>query len=371
MRFAPSDMNLLLFNLATDANDTSLGFTTDWLTVLARYFSQIHVITMRRGSSQLPNNVAVYSVGKELGWSRARRTLAFYQILYRILRRHRVDVCFAHMIPIFAVLAGPVLKAKRIPIILWHAHPSVTATLRVAHWFSNKVVTSIDFAYPYKQDKVVTIGQGIDTNFFSPRTEQIDLPVPGLIVAVGRISKVKQLDVLLDVAQLLNGRDSGSIRIVLIGGPSTAADIDYLRKLEDGVRSRNLVGVVHFAGAKQRYELLDWYRNATALINLTGRGCGDKVVFEAMSCGTPVVVANEGFRTTLGLYADRFVLHDVYPETIASAIESTCTLSKEERAEVGRYIRAQVTTLHSLEGLAGKLHSVCKDLLIKLHDSKV
>src|SRR5262245_53701909 len=126
MRFAPSDMNLLLFNLATDANDTSLGFTTDWLTVLARCFSEIHVITMRRGSSQLPSNVAVHSVVKELGWSRARRTLAFYQILYRILRSHRVDVCFAHMIPIFAVLAGPVLKIKRIPIVLWYAHPSVT-----------------------------------------------------------------------------------------------------------------------------------------------------------------------------------------------------------------------------------------------------
>src|SRR6185503_14626640 len=142
----------------------------------------------------------------ELGWSRVRRTLAFYQILFRILRNHRVDVCFAHMIPIFAILAGPVLKARGIPIILWYAHPSVTATLRLAHWFSNKVVTSIDFAYPYKQDKVVTIGQGIDTNFFSPRQEQINLPVTGLIVAVGRISQVKQLDVLLDVAHVLNGR---------------------------------------------------------------------------------------------------------------------------------------------------------------------
>jgi glycosyltransferase involved in cell wall biosynthesis len=364
-------MNLLLFNLATDANDSSLGFTSDWLTVLASCFSQIHVITMRRGSFRLPGNVVVHSVGKELGWSRARRTLAFYRILFRILRSHRVDVCFAHMIPIFVVLAGPVLRIKRIPIVLWYAHPSVTPTLRLAHWFSNKVVTSIEFAYPYKQDKVVTIGQGIDTNCFSPRSQQIDLPAKGLIVAVGRISRVKQLDLLLDAAHLLNGRGPGSIRIVLIGGPSTAADNDYLKKLQAGVRSRNLVEVVQFVGAKQRYELLDWYRNATALVNLTGRGCGDKVVFEAMSCGIPVMVANEGFRTTLGLYADRFVLQNVLPETIAALIESTCTLSREERADIGQYMRAQVMALHSLEGLAGRLHSVCKDLLIKSHDSTV
>jgi glycosyltransferase involved in cell wall biosynthesis len=157
----------------------------------------------------------------------------------------------------------------------------------------------------------------------------------------------------------------------LIGGPSTAADNDYLKKLEEGVRSRSLVEVVQFVGAKQRNELLDWYRNATALVNLTGRGCGDKVVLEAMSCGIPVMVANEGFRTTLGRYADRFVLQNVLPETIAALIESTCTLSREERADIGQYLRSQVMTFHSLEGLAGRLHTVCKDLLMKSHDSTV
>ena len=90
-----------------------------------------------------------------------------------------------------------------------------------------------------------------------------------------------------------------------------------------------------------------------------------------MSCGTPVVVASEGFRKTLGLYADRFLLHDVDPATIASAVESTCTLSKEERMQIGRYMRTQVMTLHSLEGLAGRLHSLSKDLLMTSDDSKV
>jgi len=364
-------MNLLLFNLVTDADDTVLGFTTDWLNTLSRYFSNIYVITMRSGRLKLPGNVSVYSVGKECGWSRPRRAVEFYRCLARILKRNRIDVCFAHMIPVFAVLAAPVLKANRIPIVLWYAHPTLNAILRVAHWFSTKVITSIDFAYPYKQDKVVTIGQGIDTDFFTPCADHIDLSGPRLIVAVGRISRVKQLDILLDVARLLNERNAGSIRFVLIGGPSTAADADYLKRLQKTVRSRNLGEVVQFAGAKQRQELPEWYRSATALVNLTGRGCGDKVVFEAMSCGIPVVVANEGFRTTLGVYADRFVLPDVLPATIASVIESICTLSKEERRNVGRYMRAQVMTWHSLEGLAGKLHSLCKDILITSHDGTV
>src|SRR5262245_17540345 len=103
LQFVPSSMNLLLFNLATDADDTVLGFTTDWLSTFSQYFTNIYVITMRSGKFQLPSNVSVYSIGKERGCSRPRRMLEFYRCLRRILKSHDVDVCFAHMIPIFAV----------------------------------------------------------------------------------------------------------------------------------------------------------------------------------------------------------------------------------------------------------------------------
>jgi len=363
-------MNLLLFNLATDADDMVLGFTTDWLTTLSRYFSNIHVITMRRGRFELPANVSVHSIGKERGWNRPRRTVEFYRCLFKVLRSHRIDVCFAHMIPIFAVLAAPVLKAKRIPIVIWYAHSTLNNTLRLAHWFSSKVVTSIEFAYPYKQDKVVTIGQGIDTNFFAPSADQSVPHSPRLIVAVGRISQIKRIRILVSVARVLNTRRPGSLRVVLIGGPSTTADTIYLEQLKEAVASQDLIAVVQFAGPKPRHELLGWYRSATVLVNLTGRGCGDKVVLEAMSCGTPVIVANEGFRTTLGTCAKRFVLADLQAETVAAAIENTCSLSQRERTDIGRYMREQVIALHSIDGLASRLHSVCKGLLMKAHDSK-
>ncbi len=78
-------MNLLLFNLATDADDPILGFTTGWINRLAPHYEHIDVITMRVGRLAVAPNVRVYSVGKERGYGEARRALEFYRLLIGLL----------------------------------------------------------------------------------------------------------------------------------------------------------------------------------------------------------------------------------------------------------------------------------------------
>ena len=97
-------MRILLFNLATDLDDPILGFTTHWIWALAQRVERIYVITMRTGRVEMPANVQVYSVGKELGYSEPRRLVEFYRHLWRILRHDRIDLCFSHMMPLFTVL---------------------------------------------------------------------------------------------------------------------------------------------------------------------------------------------------------------------------------------------------------------------------
>ena len=90
-------MRLLLFNLATDREDPILGFTTRWICALAQRVESIHVITMTSGRVDVPDNVEVYSVGKERGYSEARRVIEFYRLLVRVLRKNRIDVCFSNV----------------------------------------------------------------------------------------------------------------------------------------------------------------------------------------------------------------------------------------------------------------------------------
>src|SRR5881628_1896058 len=98
---------LLLFNLATDVAHPILGFTTQWIRELAARVESIDVITMLAGEVAVPGNVRIHSVGKERGYSEARRTFEFYRLLFRILRTGRIDGCFSHMIHLFSVLGGP------------------------------------------------------------------------------------------------------------------------------------------------------------------------------------------------------------------------------------------------------------------------
>ena len=76
----PRINRLLLFNLATDADDVALGFAISWITELSKHVKAIDVITMRVGRYALPENVCVYSVGKEKGYSEPRRFIEFYRI---------------------------------------------------------------------------------------------------------------------------------------------------------------------------------------------------------------------------------------------------------------------------------------------------
>ncbi len=349
-------MRLLLFNLAKDADDPILGFTTRWIQALAKRVEFIHVITMRAGRVEVPGNVRVYSVGKEKAYSEPRRAVEFYRHMLWVLRHDRIDVCFSHMIPIFTVLAAPILKAKRIPIVTWYAHPSLTWILKLAHHLSDAMVASVATAYPYRKDKLVVVGQGIDTDIFcadgSPPEE------PPMILCVGRLSPVKDHPTLIRAAGLLRERWGKTFRVVVVGGPGGPQDEPYVRSLHRLVEELNLQGVISFYPPVSQRALPDWYRRCTIHVNLTPTGFADKVAWEAMACARPCLVANEGFRETLGEHADILLFRYRDPEDLAYKLGWVLAAPVGERQRIGNYLREQVIRMHSLEELAQKLCTV-------------
>jgi glycosyltransferase involved in cell wall biosynthesis len=346
-------MRILLFNPATDMDDPILGFTTRWIWALAQRVERIYVITMRTGRVEMPDNVQVSSVGKERGYSEARRLVEFYRQLWHVLRHDRIDVCFSHMIPLFTVLGAPLLKLQGIPIITWYAHPHLTWTLQTAHHLSNRMVASLATAYPYKQDKLTVVGQGIDTDLFSPDNDTAPDDQP-LILYVGRLSPVKDLRTLLKATWLLR-QQGKSVRVVILGGPASVQDVTYVQKLHDQVKELGLADIVSFAPPVPMTALPEWYRRCTVHVNLTPTGFGDKVAWEAMSCGQPCLVANEGFRETLGEYAEHAVFRYGDAEELAERLVWLLSLSDAERAQMGSYLRQQVLRLHGLQRLADTL----------------
>jgi glycosyltransferase involved in cell wall biosynthesis len=346
-------MNLLLFNLATDAEDPILGFTTVWLSALARHCDQIHVITVRQGRLDLPDNVSVYSVGKEQGYGKLRRGEQFYRHLAHVLRSTTIDACFAHMNPLFAVMAAPLLKARRIPITLWYAHKSVTLKLRVAEKLVDQVVTSSPEGFRLPSRKVLSIGQGIDTDRFglSPISREADRPFT--VVSVGRLSPVKGLETLIKATDRLvrhHRMENLSVRLV---GP--VYDVAYAERLRRLVADRGLGGVVHFVGALPHEQVSREYRQADAFVNLSSTGSADKAVLEAMSCGIPVLTSNVAFERVLGSLASSAMVAKGDAVGLAERLWMLAELSPQERRAAGQQLRRVVVSRHSLEVLARRL----------------
>jgi glycosyltransferase involved in cell wall biosynthesis len=341
-------LRLLVFNLATDADDPILIFTTTWLRGLAARVASIDVITMRRGRVALPANVRVFSLKKELGWSEPRRGVEFYRVLMRLLLRSSYDVCFAHQAPLFSIMAAPLLRLRRVPIIMWYAHGAITLQLRAAEKLVSEVVTSSPHAFRLPSRKLTVTGQGVQTALYSPGPPKPE-PPPLTLLAVGRIGPVKRLESVVDAMRLLRGRlPEVQLRLV---GPVLDQDRAYADHIRRRAERGGLDEAIRFVGPMPSTELVHEYRRAHLLVNATAPGSFDKVVLEAMSCATPVVSSSSAYAPILREVDPRLWVPPDDPAAMAEACERVLRLPAAKRAALGARLRAVVQRDHSLDRL--------------------
>lgn len=337
-------MHLLVMNLATDPGDPILGFATEWLEVLASRVERLDVITMRAGRWDPPVNVTVHSLGKEHGFSEPRRVFEFYLAMARIFRTGRPGACFAHMTPLFAVMAAPVLRPLDIPITLWYAHRATSRTLRLAERMVQTVVTPSPESFRLTGSKVRVVGHGVDTGAF--RQVAPTAPLPHCLLVVGRVSPVKRLEIAVRSLPLLEA-ELGEGAVLRFVGP---IDAGYGEDLVALAKDLGVADRLEFVGPLRHSEILGELARATVALNVSATGSIDKAVLEAMAAGVPVVVANEAF-TFLPVECQA----EADPASLARQIATFVKMGLTERVELGRRLREIVVAEHSLERLADLL----------------
>jgi glycosyltransferase involved in cell wall biosynthesis len=349
------ERRLLLFNLATDADDPILGFTHDWIRSLAARVEHVDVVTMSVGRLDVPTNVRVHSVGKELGHSEPRRAVELYRIFARLGWLRGYDACFAHMQPLFAVMAAPVLRLRRVPLTLWYTHPATTAMLRAAIAVSDAVVTASPESINVTSPKIVAIGHGIDTDLFRPATTTAGGdPTAFRVIGVGRIAPIKGLDLLVDAAAALRPRLDSGLEVIL-AGPVAPADAVYRQDLGRRIDAAGLTDTFRFPGPMARGDLPALLQGATVAVNLTDRGGFDKAALEAMSCGVPLVTTNASFRPLLEEADAPELFAPADGDGLAAALARVAGLGADDRAALGARLRAVVVDHHSLDRLTERL----------------
>ncbi|MCY3977829.1 MAG: glycosyltransferase family 4 protein [Chloroflexi bacterium] len=346
-------MRLLLFNLATDVNDPVLAFALAWVRRLAPHCEYIDIITMYRGDADLPANVTVYSAGRERGLSKPRRVANFYRHLLRLMATRRYDACFAHMMPLFAGMAGPLLSARGIRTVLWYTHRQRSRQLRLGMAMSWRVVSADATSFPYETDKLRVIGHGIDTDFYAPAA-----PADWgdtLVVQVGRLAAIKHQATTIQAVAGTAGE------LALIGGAQAGSASGYEEMLKERAGQVGMNQRCRFTGDLPAAAVRDWYRRATVAVNMSPVGLFDKAALESMACGVPTIVCNPAFAPLLGERAD--LLLTAGPDDVAGLrdrLERLFALPPEERAAIGRRLRNGVLREHSLDGLSERLLAVLR-----------
>jgi glycosyltransferase involved in cell wall biosynthesis len=346
-------MNLLMFNLAVDNKHVTLAFGIRWIEALAARFDHVDVVTMTAGEHQLPANVTVWSVGRERGYPKWFRVLRFYWLVWRILRRKRIDVVFTHMIPVFAVLFWPISLVTGLKNVLWYAHGATPTTLKLAHRLVNRVVSSTKESFRLASNKVIYIGQGIDVSLFSvrPRTSNSRFH----LITVSRLAPSKRLEHLL--SSLANWETSIDWHLTIVGEGTTEGECHYGELLR--LKAKALLGErVAFTGRLDPKSIADLLAKADAFVNLSSTGSLDKAIVEAMACGCPVISSNDAFR--------EIALRAGFPECAIDnseralhwALDRLASMSPAERQDLGLRQAEIARRDHSLDGLIEKLYRI-------------
>ncbi len=354
-------MNLLVFNLAMDADDPVLGHTTAWTNALARRCEHVSVITMRAGRLALEPNVTVYSLGKEFGFSEPRRLARFYRLVGSALRERRTDACFAHMTPLFAVLFAPVARPRRVPILLWYAHSSVTPTLRLAHAVVDRCVTATADGFRLRSEKLFVIGHGVDVERFRPPAST-GPAYDTTAVSVGRIAPIKRIDEMIDAIGMLRSENAVALRLSLFGAPSTGSDGRYETCLRQLVHGRGLEEQVSFEGHLTFDEVPAAYHRGALFLNLSETGAIDKAILESMASGCIPISRNASYAAIARENGFGWLVPEPGAAAVADRILRVLDRAAGEGTAITERLRRIVVEQHSLDRLADSLVNQLQEL---------
>ncbi len=278
-------MKIIVFNFETNQNSQALGFAVDWINALSHYVEKLYVVSLRCGEFNVNSNVEVFCVEQNVK-NKIQTVLSIVKVLYKIHRQDKISGYFVHMAHYFVPIIYPFACVFKQKIILWYAHQSTPLTLKIANILADKVLSSTPNGYNLPTNKLEIVGQGIDTEKFF--FKELSYPKIKHLVVVGRISKVKNVDMIIRVFCELQVE---GVFLHIVGDAITLKDKQYLKIIKENI-PQNMKEKVLFKGALPFAELPSFYAMMDLAINLSDTGSLDKAILESMSMGIPILTSN-------------------------------------------------------------------------------
>src|SRR5262245_35492808 len=120
-----------------DPDHPALGATVAKIGALAARVDEVVVLALEGNADALPDSCRVLTFAAS---SRSARTARFASRLTTACRGRPMAV-LAHMAPVYAVLASPWCRPRRVPLLLWYTHWKATTMLQAGLRASDAVIT--------------------------------------------------------------------------------------------------------------------------------------------------------------------------------------------------------------------------------------
>jgi glycosyltransferase involved in cell wall biosynthesis len=319
-------VRIVFVTQAADPAHPVLGATLAKIRELAERVEEVVVIADSADGAALPENCRVRTFAAP---SQAARGARYVAALAPELVDRPVAVV-AHMAPVFAVIAAPLARPLRVPLLLWFTQQASGRALVTAERVVDRILTVDARTVPISSPKVRAIGHGIDVAALACVPER--RPPLRRLLGLGRYAPVKGWETVLRALPQLPDAT------LTVHGPTlTEADRDELPRLdalagELGVRDRvTLSADVPYARVPQLFGLAD------AVVNATHGNAADKVVYEAAAACLPVFAASPVFDALL---PDELRFHGDHAGSLAEKIAGY-------RGGAGPVLRARVEAEHS------------------------
>lgn len=179
--------------------------------------------------------------------------------------------------------------------------------------------------YGAAHSKIKVVPPGVDLDLFKPsdKTQSrraLNIAADARVVLfVGRMERLKGIDILLRAVNLLRAR--ASARLVIVGGgQEDDAELLRLKALAAQLRIQDMVT---FTGAVEQERLPAYYNAADVMAMPSYYESFGLAALEAMACATPVVVSKVGgLQTFIEHGSAGYLIPKQCPEPFARAIDT-------------------------------------------------
>ena len=331
---------LVFITQQVDPRHPALAATVPKIRALAAHVDEVVVLADGAVPGVLPSNCRVRTFRAPHKTLRGAR---FEAALVGEVKGLRGGAVVAHMCPIYAVLAAPLVRPLRVPLVLWFTHWRRSRLLQAAERASTAVTSVDERSFPFPSRKLRAIGHGIDLDEFPCSPPRVG---DGLrLLALGRYSTAKGLDVAVAAVPLAGD----GVELHAFGPALSDEERAHRVELEQLVADLGVDGRVTIGDSVPRSEIPALFASHDALVNNMRAGAPDKVVYEAGAACLPVLASNPIFDALLDA-EQRFTRWD--PGALAERIRSLAAMTTDERAALGHRLRDRVAEHHSVQSWA-------------------